>query len=337
MRILSTILQHHILLTIHLNLIMRILSIISMFMFSLLFSVNTFAQLTTIQGTVYNIPTDSTITVHARIFQTTGNYSNNHTTVPDSSGFYSFSTVDIDSILQLPNGAIMVYIMQDCNEAPTHDTIYDIIINSGSVEILDLDYCPSNQTNCSAGYSFNQTDPITQAFVPNQAWIVNESTGSNLTYTWDFGDGTSATGLNNLTHTYTGNGPYILCLSVDDGAGCMDTFCDTLSIDSAGVITKLASGFTIHVVEGNLGAEEIETPTLTVYPNPTNHTLFLNLDIEAFNQAIYMLTDVNGRTLIKEPLKSSTTQIDVSMLPPGSYFIKVQDLNNSLVQKVSIQ
>lgn len=316
---------------------MRILSIFKAFIFSLLFSWNTFAQMTTVEGTVYNLPTDSTVTIHASLHHfVSGGSSYSYSTVTDSLGFFNFNSTELDSIMQFQNSVFLVHLFETCTGDPSTDTLIGPI-NSGSLEIMNFDYCPSNQTNCSAGYSFTQTDPITQTFVPNQAWIVNESTGSNLTYTWDFGDGTSVTGLNNLTHTYTGNGPYILCLSVDDGAGCMDTFCDTLSIDSAGVITKLASGFTIHVGEGNLGTEEIETPTLTVYPNPTNHTLFLNLDIEAFNQASYILTDVNGRTLIKEPLKSSTTQIDVSILPPGSYFIKVQDLNNSLVQKVSIQ
>ena len=313
---------------------MRILSIFTAFTFTLLFSLNTFAQLTIVQGTVYNIPTDSTVTVHANLSNPSSPF--NFTTVTDSSGFYSFSNADIDSMLQFPNSVFMVFLMQDCTGNPTQDTIFGVI-NSGSVEIMNLDYCPSTPTTCSAGFSFNQTDPITQTFTPNQAWLMNESTGSNLTYSWDFGDGTTATGLNNLSHSYSGNGPYILCLTVDDGAGCIDTFCDTLSVDTAGVITKLASGFTVHVGQGNLGTEEINTSTLTVYPNPTNDVLYLKLDFEEFIDANYILTDLNGRTIIKEQLKLSTTAIDVSTLPPGSYILKVQDQNNSLMQKVTIQ
>lgn len=230
----------------------------------------------------------------------------------------------------------MVFLMQDCTGSPTQDTIFGTI-NLGSVEVMDLDYCPSSVTACSANFILTQTDSITQAFTPNQAWLVDESTGSNLTYSWDFGDGTTGTGLN-LSHTYTGNGPFIQCLTVDDGAGCMDTFCDTLSVDTTtGVITKLASGFTVHVGEGNLGTEEIETPSLTVYPNPVSDVLFLQLDAEVSHEANYSLTDLNGRTIIREQLKASTVQIDVSTLPAGTYIVKVQDQNNNLVQKITIE
>lgn len=314
---------------------MKQFSIFSSIAIALLFSINSFAQMTTVQGTVSNLPSGSPITVNALFLNNTGSI-NNFSTVTDSSGFYSFSSSDLDSLLQFPNNMFMVFLMQDCTGNPTHDTIFGTI-NLGSVEVMDLDYCPSIPTTCSASFTLNQTDPITQAFTPNQAWLVNGSTGSNLTYTWDFGDGTTSTGLNNLTHTYTGNGPYILCLSVDDGAGCMDTFCDTISVDSTGTITKMASGFSIHIGTGNLGTEEIETPSFMVYPNPVNDVLFLQLNVDVSNNAKYSLTDLNGRTIIHEQLKESAIQIDVSTLPAGTYMVKVEDQNNNLIQKITIE
>lgn len=301
---------------------------------ALLFSMNTFAQMTTIQGTVSNIPLGSPITINSVLTPASGSpfY---FSTVTDSSGFYSFSNLEIDSLMQFQSSLFTV-LLDDCNGTTIQDSIFGVI-NPGNVAVLDFDYCPSTPPACSASFTLNQTNPITQAFTPNQAWLINGSTGTSLTYTWDFGDGTTATGLNNLTHTYAGNGPYTLCLSVDDGAGCMDTFCDTISVDSTGVISKMASGFTVHVGSGNLGTDEIETPSLTVYPSPASDVLFIQLDVELSNNMNYSLTDLNGRTIIREQLKESTVQIDVSTLSAGTYIVKVEDNKNNLVQKITIE
>lgn len=312
---------------------MRKFSTFLSFAVALLFSLNTYAQMTTVQGTVSNLPSGSPISISSSLVTSWGS-SFYYSTFTDSLGFYSFSNLEIDSLMQF-SSTFTVYLI-DCNGDTLQDSAQGSI-SPGSIVTMDFDYCFSAPAACSAGFTFNQTDPMTMAFTPNQAWLVNGSTGTNLTYSWDFGDGSTGTGLN-LSHTYSGNGPYTLCLTVDDGAGCMDTYCDTLSVDSTtGIISKMASGFTVHVGNGNLGTVEIENPTLTVYPNPTSDVLYLQLDTEVSDNVIYNLTDLNGRSIIREQLKASTTQIDVSMLPSGSYIIKVQDQKNSLVQKITIE
>ena len=54
------------------------------------------------------------------------------------------------------------------------------------------------------------------------------STGQNLSHFWDFGDGNTSTDANPM-NTYA-SGTYTVCLTVDDGMGCMDTHCDSFSI-----------------------------------------------------------------------------------------------------------
>ena len=299
---------------------------------ALLFSMNSFAQ-TSIQGTVSNLLSGSPVSLNYTLTTSWGT-SFSDSTWTDSLGFYSFSNMDIDSLMLFQGNTFTVY-LEDCNGVTIQQSVQGVI-NYGTIVTLDFDYCASTPIACSAGFIFNQTNPSTQAFTPNQAWLVDASTGTSLTYSWDFGDGTTGTGLN-LSHAYTGNGPYTLCLTVDDGAGCMDTFCDTLSVDSTGVISKLASGFTVHVGSGNLGTTEIETPILKVYPNPARTVLFLQLDMEVFENVNYSLTDLSGRTIIHEQLKESTVQMDVSTLPAGSYIVKVQDQKNSLIQKITIE
>lgn len=52
----------------------------------------------------------------------------------------------------------------------------------------------------------------------------------NWTYSWDFGDNTTGTGVI-TTHTYTSSGTFTVCLTVTDSAlNCTNTFCDTVIV-----------------------------------------------------------------------------------------------------------
>ncbi len=58
----------------------------------------------------------------------------------------------------------------------------------------------------------------------------NNSTGTNLTYFWDFGDGNTST-QQNPVHTYAQSGIYGACLTVT-GGGCISVMCDTIYVGS---------------------------------------------------------------------------------------------------------
>ncbi|MFK7970349.1 MAG: PKD domain-containing protein, partial [Bacteroidia bacterium] len=79
--------------------------------------------------------------------------------------------------------------------------------------------------NCSAFFfqSYDFTDPN------NVHFCVIDSTYA--TYSWDFGDGGSST-MPNPSHRYSSNGNYTACLAIDDGNGCVDTFCTQVFIGS---------------------------------------------------------------------------------------------------------
>jgi PKD repeat protein len=95
----------------------------------------------------------------------------------------------------------------------------------------DIPYRVSNGT-----FSVN-TPPKADAG-PNRTVLVNETVqfngsgsydpdGEIISYYWDFGDGTNATGVT-LTHVYTTNGTYIVTLTVTDNNGAMGS--DTCNI-----------------------------------------------------------------------------------------------------------
>lgn len=97
----------------------------------------------------------------------------------------------------------------------------------------------------------------------------------NATYAWDFGDeGTSDEPF--PIHAYNTDGPYTLCLTVTDAdAGCSETYCEAISVDSLGLLEGFVDGFVITVINGgesgssnavgDLGAHFSQAK---VYPNP---------------------------------------------------------------------
>lgn len=70
------------------------------------------------------------------------------------------------------------------------------------------------------------------ACTPNKIGFQNNST-ANSTYTshWDYGDGTSSS-LLGPAHTYTTGGTYIVKLTVQNQAGCIDTFSKAIKVES---------------------------------------------------------------------------------------------------------
>ena len=92
-------------------------------------------------------------------------------------------------------------------------------------------YCDTVNVNCpptcTAGYQY------TLGACPDVSFFgfgnSSQSGDTAFSYNWNFGDGTSATGMN-ATHTYTQNGSYVACLFVIFTSGCQATYCDTINI-----------------------------------------------------------------------------------------------------------
>lgn len=64
---------------------------------------------------------------------------------------------------------------------------------------------------------------------------VNDSISYPITYTWSFGDGSSATSTNsNITHQYgaMGGGVYYVCVTIQTATGCTSNFCDTVNTNT---------------------------------------------------------------------------------------------------------
>ncbi|MEI7802071.1 MAG: PKD domain-containing protein [Bacteroidota bacterium] len=105
-------------------------------------------------------------------------------------------------------------------------------------------------TACNANFYAYSTGDST--------YFGNWSTGAaNSTYTWDFGDGTSVTlpNIGAIAHHYTVGGiNYNVCLSMDDGAGCTDTFCQSVATCNLSIgFNYTISGDTLNLFSNIIG------------------------------------------------------------------------------------
>jgi hypothetical protein len=160
-----------------------------------------------------------------------------------------------------------------------------------------------------------------------EIFVVNSSTGVNLTYLWDFGDGNTSTQAY-PTHTYAASGPFYLCLTVDDGAGCTDMYCD--SIGENGVIFK-QTGFSINVIAPPVitGLENDElSQKVAIYPNPASEQLTIVSD-QTIHESI--IIDITGKAI--KSIKENTKVINVDYLSSGIYFIKLITNEGTITKK----
>ncbi len=73
---------------------------------------------------------------------------------------------------------------------------------------------------CGAGFSYTVSPGGVVTFY-DSSYV---SSGNITTATWNFGDGTTGTGTQ-VTHTYTGSGPYTVCYTIVTSTGCSDSSC----------------------------------------------------------------------------------------------------------------
>ena len=113
--------------------------------------------------------------------------------------------------------------------------------------------------------------------------------------------------------------------------------------NASGIITiSLAAGshtiaksnsanlFYIKTAYATLGlSQNLETPKLTLYPNPVSNSLYLTSNQKIENVLIYNLTGALVKSISNNP-----ESIDVSNLNSGSYLVKVTTNQGSFTQKI---
>lgn len=172
-----------------------------------------------------------------------------------------------------------------------------------------------------------QANFVTLQLAPYQLAVVNLSNGTNLSFTWDFGDGTSAS-QPYPSHVYAATGTYLLCLTVADANGCTDSYCDTVAVDSSGNIFRSMTGFTISVLSPSM-LSGVNDPALTLpvsaFPNPAQDIVTLRRSADAVGTASVRWLSLTGSVVLQSTWGGGTTAMDVSALPPGMYVLELTE------------
>lgn len=134
------------------------------------------------------------------------------------------------------------------------------------------------------------------------AAFTDASTGAT-SWLWDFGDGNTST-MQNPTHTFTTNGPYLVTLTINNGS-C--SFSDSVSV-SVG-IEKLADGM-----------------DLVMIPNPATDETTLRFSQVLPEDVTVEVISVDGKILQERQLLAGaqTVQLDVSALPAAMYLVRLR-------------
>ncbi|MEX1132438.1 MAG: PKD domain-containing protein [Flavobacteriales bacterium] len=214
---------------------------------------------------------------------------------------------------------------------------------------------PNNPDPCQAGFwamqaytvgdSVNNPNGTQTEPIPFELWIWNQSSGGTGIYqfVWDFGDGSSSSDAF-PTHVYSASGPYTICLTMTDDAGCTSTFCDEISVDQDGIL-GMGTGFdarsvlTIRVIQ-ELPTGITERPALeatNLWPNPVAEQFNLTLNSSRSGNLSLSIVDLNGREVrtMNASILAGNNQLpmDVSGLEPGMYLLRFSNGSNSAAMR----
>jgi len=171
--------------------------------------------------------------------------------------------------------------------------------------------------------------------VPHNWFALNEASGlAPVTYTWNWGDGTSSTGPY-PSHTYIDSGYYNICLTIQDAAGCNSTYCDSSTLlfrGSAG--STMVNIAVVAQIPTSIEVPVANAEGITIYPNPGNtlvtihHSQFSMERIELYN----MLGEKIGSQDLSGQDKHQAI-LDATHLPAGMYFVKVFTVSGTATLK----
>jgi len=183
----------------------------------------------------------------------------------------------------------------------------------------------------------------------NTIWALNLTQGENLDFFWDFGDGATSTE-EYPQHTYDGDGPYNLCLTVTEWTMneivCTSTYCQEIGADmfpgftEGGINGAPSQGFQLNVIAdiANSIIEEEMFSSFTVYPNPTANDVTIQFDALQATSGQIQMFDLQGRqvTIERHTINSgsNTISLDMTDVESGIYILSLTAGKTSKQQRV---
>jgi hypothetical protein len=119
--------------------------------------------------------------------------------------------------------------------------------------------------------------------------------------------GTSVT--SNTFNPAIGIGTYPITYSYTNGSGCTSSASQNLSVISC----------------NTNDIKDLSNQLIQIYPNPSRELLFIQSEIELSTSV--ELIDNQGRIILRDELKGNQTMVNLTLIAPGNYYLKIEELN----------
>jgi hypothetical protein len=86
-----------------------------------------------------------------------------------------------------------------------------------------------------------------------------------------------------------------------------------------------------------VGFEQVSSTEFSVYPNPSNDILNVNLSAAAGDLVTVQILDATGRLLVSQQATTSTIQLETQSLSSGVYFVQVSTNTSRSTKPVFVQ
>ena len=201
--------------------------------------------------------------------------------------------------------------------------------------VEDIAACAvGDDAQCNAEFQVAQATTPNGTPIAGAVDVIIFDYNINATYAWDFGDeGTSDDPF--PIHAYNTDGPYTLCLTVTDAdAGCSETYCEAISVDSLGLLEGFIDGFVITVINGGESGSSNAVGELNayfsqakIYPNPAADWLAISgCDPNLVWTA--SLINLTGQ-VVKKYNGTGASSLDVSDITSGLYQLQFTHENST--------
>ncbi|MDC1221264.1 T9SS type A sorting domain-containing protein [Salibacteraceae bacterium] len=170
----------------------------------------------------------------------------------------------------------------------------NLYMDYGSTEVLDIRTIDANPGQISGNLE-------AEAQSYNSYEVVNTPTSS---YVWNISGGTKT----------QDNGHRIKIQWSDTSSGIIDV----IQTDSHGCVGSSSLPISIYP----LSTEDLKSTNLSLYPNPTNGLVQVQLN-ELSGSDMIKILDMQGRVVLTQRISNSSTQLDLSELSSGTYTVRL--------------
>lgn len=211
--------------------------------------------------------------------------------------------------------------------------IDELILNNNSTYTRTLTV--DNPSNIKVSICW--TDPAPTAFNtgvtdPNVSYLVNDldlkiTKNQEIFYPWSLNKNLPS---DPATKTGTNNVDIFERIDLENASGLY-----TITVSHKGILPGSGQRFSL-IISGNnlsnLNVNDFESDSLSLYPNPTKNVLNYSVPEELVIKSI-VISDVTGKTIMSNSADFYSSQIDVSSLSSGIYFITFNTENKTLTKK----